>query len=68
MYKVLVPAIKWVRWLVGWWCSDLSYQILAGGAALGLLPGVRDGRRNDDSGAGPVALSHLTGGHNPVNI
>ena len=43
-------------------------EILAGGAALGLLPGVRQGRRYDDSGAGPVVLSDLTGGDNPVNI
>ena len=44
-------------------------MILERGAARSLIgAGVGDSRRNDDSGAGAVAVSDLTGGHDPIYI
>ena len=44
-------------------------MILERGAALRLIgAGVRNGRRDDDSGAGAVTVSDLSGGHDPIYI
>ena len=50
-------------------CWPLDVPDLQGGAALGLVGGgVGDGRGDDHGGAGAVAVPHLSGGHDTVDI
>ena len=52
------------------WCYLLTSDVpdLEGGAALSLVSGVGESRGDDHGGGGAIAVPHLSGGHDTVDI